>query len=170
MAKKPIVRRGDIYWINPSPYHGNGIHVQQADRPGVVVSGKEVNAEDWTYEIVYLTTKPKRYHRAHCMITSSYRPSTALCNQITTVSSEQIGRYIGRCTAEEMASIEKCIMLSLSLALPKQENPAKDRAFILHEVDATLIEITDEIDMLREKINIMQEKNIEKTNKEAYHE
>lgn len=157
MAKKPIVRRGDIYWIDPSPYHGNGIHVQQADRPGVIVSSREVNAEEWTYEIVYLTTKPKRHHRTHCIITSSYRPSTALCNQITTVSREQIGRYIGRCTAEEMASIEKCIMLSLSLAVPEQENPAKDWAFLLREMDATLIALTDEIDILREKISIMQQ-------------
>lgn len=72
----------------------------------------------FTVEIVYLTTQPKTDLPTHCTIRSSSRTSTALCEQIQTVSTEQIGEYIGTVTVQEMAAIERCMMTSLGLDVP----------------------------------------------------
>lgn len=120
-AEKPT--RGDIYWIQPSQYRGNGTNTMRAGRPGVIVSRDELNENEFTYEIVFLTTTPKRDFPEHCTIRSSQKPSIAMCDQITTVSVEQLGSYIGTVTADEMASIELCMMISLGLN--GQESPKK---------------------------------------------
>lgn len=108
------ITRAQIYWIKPSEYREAIGHVQRANRPGVVVS----THNKFTVEIVYLTTQPKTDLPTHCTIRSSSRTSTALCEQIHTVSTEQIGEYIGTVTVQEMAAIERCMMTSLGLDVP----------------------------------------------------
>ena len=128
-AEKPT--RGDIYWIQPSQYRGNGTNTMRAGRPGVIVSRDELNENEFTYEIVFLTTTPKRDFPEHCTIRSSQKPSIAMCDQITTVSVEQLGSYIGTVTADEMANIERCMLISLDLDVqesPKQEDDCMDIA------------------------------------------
>lgn len=44
-----------------------------------------------TVEVVYMTTKPKTDLPTHVYIESALRPSTLLCEQISTVSEERIG-------------------------------------------------------------------------------
>lgn len=122
-AEKPT--RGDIYWIQPSQYRNNGTNTMRAGRPGIIVSRDELNENEFTYEIVYLTTTPKKDFPEHCTIRSSQKPSIAMCDQITTVSVEQLGSYIGTVTADEMASIELCMMISLGLN--GQESPKKEQ-------------------------------------------
>lgn len=110
------VNRGEIYWIDSNPYRAGGEHVQHADRPAIIVSNDEINSEMLTKEVVYLTTRPKADKPTHCTIRSSRQVSTALCEQIQTVSNEQIGEYMGTCTEEEMAMVEACIQVSLQLS------------------------------------------------------
>ena len=117
--------RGDMFWIEPSPYRGNGENVMQARRPGIIVSSDIINKDEFVYEIVYLTTKPKKDLPTYCTIRSSQRPSTAICDQITTISSEQLGSYLGSITAEEMANIELCMMISLDLDAPTGRKQGK---------------------------------------------
>lgn len=112
------IKRGQIYWIEPSPYRGGGNHVQRADRPGVIVSNDKINDKYFALEVVFLTTQPKRDLPTNCVIRSSYKTSTALCDQVQTISCEQIGSYIGECTIVEMESIDRCLMISLDLDIP----------------------------------------------------
>ena len=109
------IKRGDIYWIEQSNYRPAVGSVQKPRRPGIVVSNNANNAFSNTIEIVYLTGKPKKEIPTHCAIVSTGTHSTALCEQIQTISIEQITQYIGRCTDEEMAEIDKCIAISLGL-------------------------------------------------------
>lgn len=108
------ISRGQIYWIKPSEYREAIGHVQRANRPGVIVGTNN----KYMVEIVYLTTQPKIDLPTHCTIRSSSRTSTALCEQIQTVSTEQIGEYIGTVTVQEMAALERCMMTSLGLDAP----------------------------------------------------
>lgn len=112
---KNICARGEIYWIFPSPYKKSVGHVQKAGRPAIIVSSETAHQSGYTYEVVYLTTAPKKDQPTHCTIRSAEKVSTALCEQIMTVSSEQIGRYIGACTAQEMDIVDSCLLLSLGL-------------------------------------------------------
>jgi mRNA interferase MazF len=116
------ITRGQIYWIKPSEYREAIGHVQRADRPGIVVS----THNKYTVEVVYLTTQPKTDLPTHCTIRSSSKVSTALCEQIQTVSVEQIGSYIGTATVQEMEAIERCMMTSLGI----DDRPRKETAIV----------------------------------------
>lgn len=121
-----LPRRGEIYYIdkNPTyrPTHGS---VQDPGRPAIIVSNNQNNAHALTYEIVYLTTQPKKDLPTHCTIHSAKYTSTALCEQITTVSDEQVRDYQGKCTEEEMRMVDACLAISLGLDFGN-EAPAKD--------------------------------------------
>lgn len=109
------IKRGDIFWIAQSKYRPAVGCVQKPGRPGIVVSNDANNACSNTLEIVYLTGKPKKDLPTHCAINSSTMPSIALCEQVTTVSDEQLRGYIGHCSAKEMAEVDRCIAISLGL-------------------------------------------------------
>lgn len=110
-------QRGDIYWITPSPYTDGGEHVIRSNRPATIVSAERINRLNFNYEVVFLTTKPKVDLPTYCTIRSAARPSTAICDQIQTVSSEQLREYIGTCTQEEMYTIERCMLTSLGIEM-----------------------------------------------------
>lgn len=113
-------KRGEIFWIKRSAYKDNDLDIQQKERPGIIVSTDEINEKSLTYEVVYLTTSPKSDEKTHCTIRSSAQVSTALCEKVTTVSGEQLGTCLGKCTPVEMAAIDACLLISLGLE-PKQE-------------------------------------------------
>lgn len=129
------IKRGDIYWIEQNKYRPAVGHMQNPGRPGIVVSNDANNAAAYTLEVVYLTTAPKKDLPTHCTITSAREPSTALCEQVTTISNEQLRQYIGTCTPEEMAQVDRCIAISLGLPDPSgnSERPATASPFFTEE-------------------------------------
>lgn len=119
------IRRGDIFYIEK---HGWQCGSEQfSGRPGVVVSNDVNNRRSSTVEIVYCTTKPKEDMPTHVQILSTRSPSTVLCEQITTVSIERLGDYIGRCNEQEMLEIDLALAESIGICLahphfePKRE-------------------------------------------------
>lgn len=108
-------KRGEVYWIEKNSWKDNNLEIQQKERPGVIVSSDDLNGKGKTYEIVYLTTNPKNDEKTHCTIRSTAKVSTALCENITTVNEEQLGICLGKCTPEEMATIDACLQISLGL-------------------------------------------------------
>jgi len=106
------IKRGDIFYIARGGTCGNE---QQADRPAVVVSNNKGNENSGVIEVVYLTTQPKTDLPTHAVIRSTGRVSTVLCEQVTTVSTDRIGGYIGQCTAPEIKNIDTALMISLEL-------------------------------------------------------
>ena len=112
-----MMRRGDIHYIEDN-YKNVGSE-QRAGRPAIIVSNDINNAHSETVEVVWLTTAPKHDLPVHVQIHSTTRTSTALCEQITSVSVERIGSYYATCTDEEMRALNKA--LALSLDLPKYE-------------------------------------------------
>lgn len=111
------IKRGQIYWIyrnEDRPAIGS-CQDPGPGRPGIVVSNDDNNLYSETVEIVYLTTAPKTNLPTHCTITSSEKNSTALCEQVTTVSVNQVGKHIGTCTVEEMRKVDNCMMTSLGI-------------------------------------------------------
>lgn len=109
------IYRGDIFWADPNPERPTFGSVQSAGRPCIIVSNDQNNTYSSTVEIVYLTTAPKNDLPTHCPINGTGRPSTAICEQITTISKSQLGKFVGTCTNEEMAALERCILASLGM-------------------------------------------------------
>ena len=115
------IKRGDIYWITKSPYQPTAGSVQEPGRPGIVVSNDANNTFSSTLEIVYLTCQPKKPLPTHCTISSSEKTSTALCEQVHTICKEQLGDYIGLCTEDEMAQLDRCLAISLGIPDPLED-------------------------------------------------
>lgn len=110
------VKRGDIYYI-VNNYQEEGSE-QRAGRPAVVVSNDKGNQHSNVIEVVYLTTQPKTDLPTHIDIKSANRPSIALCEQISSVSKERLGNYIGSCTKYELDMLAAGMMISLGIDFP----------------------------------------------------
>lgn len=151
MDKTNKFKRGQIYWIGRSLYKPQVGCVQEAGRPGIIVSNDLNNAHAYTLEVVYLTTAPKKYLPTHCKIRSAERPSTALCEQVTTISDEQIREYIGTCTAEEMAEVDRCIAIGVNLPDPKE---TAEKIATLHE---RILTLEQQLEAAHGKVEILKE-------------
>lgn len=118
------IKRGDIWYIE-SGYATRGSE-QRPGRPAVVVSNNGNNQHSTTVEVVYLTTQPKRDLPTHVVIRSTGQRSIALCEQVTTISTERIGDYCGRTTDNEMAYIENALMISLGISISEEQKPVNE--------------------------------------------
>ena len=104
--------KGDIFYVMKySNVIGSEI---DNGRPAVIVSNNIGNQYSEVVEVVYLTTKAKKPLPTHVPIMCK-EPSTALCEQISSISKERIGDYICTVTDEEMIAIDKALKVSLGI-------------------------------------------------------
>ena len=109
--------RGDIFYVmKVDPITGSE---QEQGRPAVIVSNDIGNEHANIVEVVYLTTKDKKPLPTHVEVKSNVL-STALCEQITTVSKDRLGQFIRQCTYEEMKALDKAMMISLGIEPPDE--------------------------------------------------
>lgn len=114
--------RGEIYFIAESRDYKELGSAQGGGRPAVIVSNDIGNEAGPIVEIVYLTTRDKKPLPTHVKIMSAKLPSTALCENVTTVYKDKIGRYIGQCSVSEMKKIDEALAVSLGLGLNIKSN------------------------------------------------
>lgn len=119
------IKRGEIFYIHADAVQTIGSE-QRPGRPGIIISGDQINTNARTVEIVYTTTSAKQALTTHVIVHSTPRESTALCEQITTVAVERIGNHIGSCTKSEMEAIDKAVLASLGFK-PKGESSKGDQ-------------------------------------------
>lgn len=132
--ERKAIRRGDIFWVEIAPSVGSVIHGR---RPAVIVSNDFNNQHANTREVVYLTRNTgKKSMPTHTFVVCGSRVSLALCEQISTVSVSQLGKFIGRCSEKEMYRIDRCLATSIGLhpgaadlVLPREQ------AFQNHEAE-----------------------------------
>lgn len=109
------MKRGEIYYVERSGTSNAVGSEMYSGRPAIIVSNEKNNANSSVFEIVYLTTQPKQDLPTHIVIRSAKRNSIALCEQITSVSEDRIGDYIGVCTDAEMQQIDIALAVSLGI-------------------------------------------------------
>lgn len=88
---------------------------QYADRPAIIVSNNECNKHSSVIEVVYITTQPKADLPTHVTIRSTGRTSIALCEQVSSISTDRVNNNIGQVTDQEMKNIDIALMISLGL-------------------------------------------------------
>ena len=118
------VVRGDIFFIKKS----NSKTGSEFDggRPAVVVSNDVGNEHSSVVEVVYLTTNNnKKGMPTHVDVIGKVQ-STALCEQIYTVSKERLGQYMKSCTTKEMKAIDDALKISLGLENDNSNLDVKD--------------------------------------------
>ena len=106
--------RGDVYYVERFQTIGSE---QRSGRPAIIVSNNTNNKYSGVVEVVYLTTQPKTDLPTHVPILATGIPSTALCEQVHSVDCSRLGNYCGRCTEEELQSIDNALLISLGLSM-----------------------------------------------------
>lgn len=106
--------RGDIFFITEGAYTGSE---QNGGRPGVIVSNDVGNKHSPNVEVVFLTSREKKPMPTHVEVLCKV-PSTALCENIQTVSKERLGSFIRSCTTSEMKNIDNALLCSLGIHAP----------------------------------------------------
>lgn len=109
------IKRGDCFYIE-SLFNEVGSE-QKSGRPAIIVSNEKNNLNSETVEVVYLTTRDKGNLPTHVTIYSASRESTALCEQVTSVSTSRIGKFMSHLTKEEMTQVDIALLISLDLTI-----------------------------------------------------
>lgn len=107
------IYRGDIYYIEPFTVTGSE---QKAGRPGLIVSNDANNKYSPNVEIVFLTSQEKKPLPTHVPVMCRV-PSTALCENIQTVSKERLSTFIKSCTTKELKSVDTALLASLGISV-----------------------------------------------------
>lgn len=108
------VRRGDIYYISNAKCYSTDPALE-AGRPGVIVSSDKLNEHSTVVEVVYLTTKEKRDMPTHKEVLCKV-PSTAICENICTISKDRLGTFVRTCTDKEMEVLNRGLLASLGIS------------------------------------------------------
>lgn len=112
------IKRGDCFYIERI-YNEVGSE-QKSGRPAIIVSNEKNNQNSETVEVVYLTAKTKANLPTHVTIRSAPKESTALCEQVTSVSTNRIGTFVAHLTKEEMTQVDIALLISLDLTLDQE--------------------------------------------------
>ena len=131
------IRKGDIYYIEKTISTGCEITTTAPARPAVIVSSDRGNEISGTVQVVYLTSAPRNESELHIPVndhTANLKMmSTTICEQITCVSKERVGNYIGKVTPATMKKIERGILAALGI----------------DAVDVAAVEDNEEIELLK---------------------
>lgn len=106
------IKRGDIVYIKGC--HCHDCSVQAGDRPAIIVSNDKANIYSDVVEVVFLTSARKTPLPTHVNVSALVK-STALCEQVHSVSKSRIDRRFKTCTKYEMKAIDKALKISLAL-------------------------------------------------------
>jgi mRNA-degrading endonuclease toxin of MazEF toxin-antitoxin module len=119
---RKMLYRGDVVWVSDSKGTGSE---QRGERPALIVSNDTANEHAPIVTVVWLTTQEKKPLPTHCEVKGTEK-STALCENITTVSKERIGDFIRSATDAEMQEVDRCIMVALGLYKESAESQGKE--------------------------------------------
>lgn len=122
--------RGDIFFVNE--IKGFMDAEPCAGRPAIIVSNDIGNKYSPNVEVVYLTSQPKKPMPTHVGIVCRTF-STAMCENIDTVSKNRLGDYIRSLKENEMKAIDNAI--AISLGIQKGEQTENDGSKEFEEIE-----------------------------------
>jgi mRNA interferase MazF len=99
------ILRGEIYWADLSPVRGRE---QAGQRPVLVISHDVFNERSGTVIALALTSRPQRVSLPLALKVESARlpkASWVKISQIRTLSTERLGKRLGRISPEELQQV-----------------------------------------------------------------
>ena len=107
-------RYGDVYYVKLGRYVGVE---QAAGRPAIIVSNDFGNRHSEVVEVVYLTTQFKNPLPTHVHIKAQpgLKESTALCEQICTVSKTRLTNRCAHLDDDTMDQVRTALRISLNI-------------------------------------------------------
>ena len=108
-----MIRRGEIYYVECAG--GVGAEMKK-NRPGVIMSANALNEMSGTVMVALCSMSEQQIGAPYiAQVEATGEPSNVICYKIDTVDASRLGKYMGKCTAQEMRTIEKAVLASLDL-------------------------------------------------------
>lgn len=116
---RSFIKRGCIVMVDLGNQVGS---VQSLVRPAIVVQNNKGNLYSTTTIVVPLTSKNRKSLPTHHILKKNdydflHTDSIALCEQITTISEQQIKNVIGMMDSDVMSEIDRKLAISINLRL-----------------------------------------------------
>lgn len=105
-ATTPVIRRGDIWWVDLNPTRGSEI---RKVRPAVVITADALNRARRTVVVVPLSTGPQPHPPIVVATPSAGENSVAVCDQVRAVDKSRLARPDGRLSASDLSTIEMAL-------------------------------------------------------------
>ena len=111
------IRRGDIYYTNIEDIGQTVGSEQSGSRPAIVIQNDIGNEYSPTTIVAFITTRQKKLLPTHVRLHTNtlFYPSTALLEQVRTISKDRLERYIGTLSDKDMKKIDRALEISLAL-------------------------------------------------------
>lgn len=152
------IHRGDIFYFDKG--YTVGVE-QQGGRPGIIVSNDACNNSSEFLLVCYLTTQPKTDLPTHVTVQCE-QSSTCLCEQIHTLSKEKMQNYYRSATPEEMAEIDKALIVTLGIdvnnILPEDYNDLLEK---VRKLEDEIKEKDEQITLLEKTVENKDNENKE---------
>ena len=127
MEEKAVeIKRGDIFWVENEGAVGSE---EGKSRSCIIVSNNMANRYSPVLEVVYVTCKEKKDLPTHVTIRRTQTQSTALCEQITTISTRRLKDKVGHLTKTEIDNIDIALAISLGIEMPAPKKPEPKPVF-----------------------------------------
>lgn len=107
------IKRGTVWWwVNGRQ---GRLHVQQGNRPVVIVSNDTGNKYADIVTVIPFTTQVKKPYPQQVPVIFNEQVSIALAEQLTCISIVELGNYIGELKDFQMQQIDRAICVQLGL-------------------------------------------------------
>lgn len=131
--------RGQIWWQRPTTDKViKGI--QNAGRPVIIISNNTGNRFSPVVTVVPLTTADKKELPTHVKLwmDDDITISTVLCEQLRTISTEILEKYIGTVDETKMTEIDAAILTALGFKQPEIQKTKQEPIVIPEQTQITL--------------------------------
>lgn len=150
--------RGEVYYLlyeNPGVPYNNKAH-----RPVLIVSSNKGNETTPFVQILSMTTQP-RYGFMFPQVEATGKTSWVKCNEIQSVSKDDLGKYLCTLSESEMEAIDRAMMVALGLnnSITEEENEEIER---LKEEISELEDKLEDVAIQRDTWKRMYDKAIDK--------
>ncbi len=113
-------RRGDVVFVKDTRTDSNpDSHVMRGDHPAVIVQNEMGNAFSSNLIVAFLTSQVKRLDlQTHVPIDhyDGLKPSMIKTEQLATIDKSSVSGYITHLRSDDMALLDRALMVSLGLA------------------------------------------------------
>lgn len=116
--------RGQVWWQKPSTIKQPGI--QNDGRPVVIISNNSGNRFSPAITVIPFTTADKKPLPTHVkVLMEDGKVSTALCEQLRTISTDLLEDYIGTLDNTKLTEIEGATLIALGFKQPEIQKEIK---------------------------------------------